>query len=164
VPDSRKFEETILRHLDAAYNLASWLLKSPTDAEDVVQDACTRAFRFFDSFRGGDARAWLLTIVRRTAYDTLRGRERPVAELDTVVDPEPGPEEIALHHIDAARIRAAIEALPVEYREVVVLRELEGLPYKDISDIAGVPLGTVMSRLSRARRRLQAALLEEARR
>jgi RNA polymerase sigma-70 factor (ECF subfamily) len=152
------FEDQVLRHLDAAYNLAAWLCKSDHDAQDVVQEACARALRFHGTYRGGDARAWLLAIVRRAAYDWLSRRRphEPLSEAES--DPSPGPETLALDALDAERVRAAIEALPVDAREIVVLRELEGLAYKEIAEVLDVPVGTVMSRLSRARARLERAL------
>jgi len=156
-----RFEQTILPHLDAAYNLARWLTRDDGDAEDVVQEAYLRAFRFFDGFHGGDSRAWLLTIVRHTGYTWLRHRR--AQDLTTPFDEElhdPGcadsdPERVLLGRADTQVIREALEALPVEFREVVILRELEGLSYKEIAGIGGIPVGTVMSRLARGRKRLQ---------
>lgn len=160
-----RFEQLILPHLDAAYNLARWLTHNDQDAQDVVQDACLRAFRFFPGFRGGDSRVWLLTIVRNTCY-TWRRQQRD--ELTTPFDEELhdvecdtfNPEVLYLRRIDQQRLREAFEALPVEFREVMVLRELEELSYKDISIIAHVPLGTVMSRLARARKQIQRYLAD----
>ena len=149
-------------HLDAAYTLARFLVRNDHDAEDLVQDACLRALRYFDSYRGGDVRAWLLAIVRRTCF-TWIARQSPVhdmAEFDesrhgqVAVTPETDLDRGALG--DA--ITRALDALPREYREVVLLRELEGLSYQEMADALAVPIGTVMSRLARARRRLQAAL------
>lgn len=159
-------------HLPAAYNLARWLTRNGHDADDVVQEACLRAFRAFDGFRGGDPRAWLLTIVRNTCYRWLkqnRTAEAPLgiredeteAAAEAVRDPSPGPEALLLRDIDARKLHQAIADLRCELREVLVLRELEGLSYKEIADIVDVPLGTVMSRLSRARGQLQCSLRKE---
>ncbi len=161
-----QFEQTVLSHLDAAYNLARWLTQDDHDAEDVVQEACLRAFRFFDGFRGGDSRAWLLTIVRHTCYNWLqknRGHELVSfdEELDNV-ESEASAEELLLQSVDQQSLLKALERLPAEFREVIVLRELEGLSYKEIAHIAGVPLGTVMSRLARARKRLEQCLTQPA--
>jgi RNA polymerase sigma factor, sigma-70 family len=162
-----RFEQLILPHLDAAYNLARWLTHNDQDAQDMVQDACLRAFRFFPGFRGGDSRIWLLTIVRNTCYTWQQ--QRRLDEQTTPFDEEIhdiesetlNPETLHLRRIDQQKIRAAIEALPVEFREVIVLRELEELSYKDISVIIHVPLGTVMSRLARARKQLQRYLANQ---
>jgi len=155
-------------HLGAAYNLARWLTRSEHDADDVVQDAYLRAFRGFSGYRGGDARTWLLRIVRNTSYTWLRQRRGEtvsegadeLAELpdDDAVDPEAQ----LIGQADAARVRTALDTLPVELREAVVLRELEGLSYKEIAEVADIPLGTVMSRLSRGRKHLERALREPA--
>jgi RNA polymerase sigma factor (sigma-70 family) len=159
-----RFERAILPHLDAAYNLARWLTRSDHDAEDVVQEACLRAFQFFGGFRGNDGRAWLLKVVRNTCYTWLeRNRPRePVTAFDedkhSASDPGASPPDLALRSEDRQLLRQALDQLPPEYREVIVLRELEGFSYKDIAGIAGVPLGTVMSRLARARERLQQSL------
>ncbi len=156
------FEQTVLANLDAAYNLARWLTRDDRDAEDVVQEACLRAFRFFDSFHGGDSRAWLLTIVRHTCYTWLKkNRAHELVPLDEEldsVDTALNPEEMLLHNADQQALRQAVEELPIEFREVIILRELEGLSYKEIASVTGVPLGTVMSRLARARKRLQHGL------
>jgi RNA polymerase sigma-70 factor (ECF subfamily) len=158
------FNETFLPHLNAAHNLARWLLRNEHDAQDAVQEAYLRAFRFFPRFRGGGARAWLLTIVRHTCYSQLRAH-RPMheaAEFDENVTPfdsdTPNPEEALLQRDSGDLVRKALEKLPVSFREVVILRELEGMSYKEIADITGMPTGTVMSRLSRARGRLRHAL------
>jgi RNA polymerase sigma-70 factor (ECF subfamily) len=159
-----RFERVILPHLDAAYNLARWLTRSDHDAEDVVQEACLRAYQFFGGFRGGDGRAWLLKVVRNTCYTWLeRNRPRePVTAFDedkhSAADPGASPPDLALRSEDRQLLHQALDRLPPEYREVIVLRELEGFSYKDIAGIAGIPLGTVMSRLARARERLQQAL------
>jgi RNA polymerase sigma-70 factor (ECF subfamily) len=159
-----RFEQAILPHLDAAYNLARWLTRNDHDAEDVVQEACLRAHQFFGGFHGTDGRAWLLTVVRNTCYTWLeRNRPRtPVVAFDehqhSSADPAASPPGLALRGEDRQLLREALEQLSPEYREVVVLRELEGFSYKDIAGITGIPLGTVMSRLARARERLQQAL------
>ena len=150
-------------HLDAAYNLARWLMRNEADARDAVQDACVRALRFIGGFRGGDGRVWLLKIVRNACYSRFeRGKRR---ELETEFDDDlhssaegAGPEETLLRKLDGAAINRAIEELPEEFREMIVMRELEGLSYKQIADIAELPIGTVMSRLARARKRLQRTL------
>jgi RNA polymerase sigma-70 factor, ECF subfamily len=146
-------------HLGAGYNLARWLLRSPHDAEDVVQEAYLRAFRSFDRYRGGDPRAWLLSIVRNGCYSWLRRRGEAT---ETALDPAELPDELAagpeariIGQSDGVMLRRALEELPVEFREAMVLRELEGLSYREIAEVTGAPLGTVMSRLSRARRQLQ---------
>ena len=160
----RLFEETVLPHLDAAFNYARWLTRNDADAEDVVQDACVRAFRFFSSLREGDARAWLFTIVRNTWYSRV-SRKANVAEgtrLNDGQDQRPDaaldPEERLLQQHTVALVRGALEQLPVDFREVMVLREIEGLSYKEMAAIVGVPIGTIMSRLARARERLQTIL------
>ena len=165
MPDaSANFDQIILPHLDAAYNLARWLIGNERDAEDVTQEACLRAFKFFSGFRGGDARSWLLTIVRRTAWTWLRSNRRHEEavefdeELHGGADLSANPEVSLIRAGDVEAVRQAIATLPAVFREVLVLRELEGCSYKDIADIAGVPIGTVMSRLTRARRQLQTAL------
>jgi RNA polymerase sigma-70 factor, ECF subfamily len=161
-----RFEQCMMPHMAAAYNLARWLAGNEPDAQDVVQEAFLRGFKFFGGFRGGDSRAWLLRIVRNSFYDWLRKQRR--AELETPFDEQvheaaavsPGPDAALLAKADKEMVNQAIEALPVEYREVLVLRELEGLAYKEIADIAELPIGTVMSRLARAREQLRQALLE----
>jgi RNA polymerase sigma-70 factor, ECF subfamily len=164
------FEQAVLPHLDAAYNLARWLTRNERDAEDVVQESYLRAFRFFAGFRGGDARAWLMRIVRNTCYTWLHAN-RPLQEAtefdETVFSPDspsPNPEEAVLRNDRGALVRKALEALPANFREVLILRELEGLSYKEIAGITGMPAGTVMSSLSRARDRLRQVLVmsEEA--
>jgi RNA polymerase sigma-70 factor (ECF subfamily) len=157
---ARRFEALALPHLAAGYNLARWLTRNEHDAEDVVQEAYLRALRGFDGYRGGDARAWLLSIVRNTCYTWLqrRGALPPPTAADAGElpdDPADGPEAHAIRRADAELLRAALADLPIEFREALVLRELEGLSYREIADIAGVPLGTVMSRLSRGRKQLQ---------
>ena len=162
MPEKNKlahFDQVVLPHLDAAYNLARWLTRNDADAEDVAQEACLRAFKYFGGFHGGDSRAWLLTIVRNTCYTWLQ--QNRAHELTTVFDEEThsvegdNPEMKLLERADTQSLKKALEELPTEFREVVILRELEGLSYKEIAGIADVPIGTVMSRLARARKRLQ---------
>ncbi|HYL05144.1 MAG TPA: sigma-70 family RNA polymerase sigma factor [Thermoanaerobaculia bacterium] len=160
-----RFEAVVLPHLDAAYNLARWLTRRDDDAEDVVQTACLRALRFFDGFSGGNPRGWLLTIVRNTFYSWVAQRREH--ELSTPFDEEihtaehsgGDPEAELLRQADGELLRQGFAALPVPFREVMVLREIEGLSYKEIAAIAGIPIGTVMSRLARARRHLQDYLI-----
>jgi len=161
---SEAFEQTVLLHLDAAYNLARWLVRSPTDVEDVVQESCLRALRFFAGFRGGDSRAWLLKIVRNTCYSWLR-KNRPAQladEFDETVHGMDGtienPEAQLISRVETERLRKVIEMLPVTFREVLVLREIEGLSYREISEVTGAPMGTVMSSLSRARQKVREQL------
>jgi RNA polymerase sigma-70 factor, ECF subfamily len=159
-----RFEQVVLPHLDAAYNLARWLIRSPADAEDAVQEACLRALRFFDGFRGGDSRAWLLKIVRNTCYSWVK-KNRPT-ELSDEFDETVHSSEILgtdaeaklVSRANSEQVRKALETLPAGFREVLVLREIEQLSYKEISDVTGVPMGTVMSSLSRARQRLREEL------
>jgi RNA polymerase sigma-70 factor, ECF subfamily len=154
------FEQTIVPHLNAAYNLARWLTRNQDVAEDLVQEAYLRAFRFFDGFHGGDGRAWLLAVVRNTCLTWLRRNKSGGAsvEFDEEVHGPAGKQEnveerlVENSKIDA--LRRCVESLPVEYREIIVMRELEELSYREISEAAGVPIGTVMSRLSRGRMRL----------
>lgn len=154
----RRFEELILPHLDAAYNLARWLARDAHDAEDVVQDACVRALKYLGSVHGNDARAWFLTVVRHAFYDWL-ARNRPAeivpddgTAIDTAVDhTATTPEQAALRNDQTQALSDAVAALPLQYREVLVLRELEEMSYKEIARIADIPIGTVMSRLARAR-------------
>lgn len=159
-----KFEEVTLPHISAAYNLARWLTRNDHDAQDVVQEAYLRALRFFSGFRGGDGRAWLLKIVRNTCYTWLqRNRNGGVAtvsedELEHIESAVPHPEALFLKKVNRELLSRAMEELPVEFREVLILRELEDLSYKQISEIVDIPMGTVMSRLARARSRLQERL------
>jgi RNA polymerase sigma-70 factor (ECF subfamily) len=158
------FEEAMLPHLDAAHNLARWLLRNEQDAQDVVQEAFLRAFKSFGGFHGSNGRAWLLTIVRNTSY-TLLKKNRAV-DLTTTFDEEihvsghesVSPATILEHSEDAELIREAMDELPADFREILVLRHLEGLSYKEIADIAQIPPGTVMSRLARARSKLKECL------
>src|SRR5262247_3752903 len=160
----RVFEQTVLPHLDAAFNFARWLTRNDAEAEDVVQDACVRALRYFSSLRDGDARAWFFAIVRNTWYSRVARRSgvTETASLDSrwaePLDDGPDPETQLLRQDTVARVRSAIEQLPVEFREVLALREIEGLSYKEIATVVRVPIGTVMSRLARARERLTAVL------
>jgi RNA polymerase sigma-70 factor (ECF subfamily) len=169
-----RFNEVAVPHLDAAYNLARWLTRNEHDAEDVVQEAYLRAFRFFDGYRGGDARAWVLKIVRHTCFTWL-ARNRPVelvaASEEEIEDERAGagadgtaaasaemgkdPETLLLERLDGQLLERLIGKLPPLYREVLVLRELEDLSYREIAEILTLPIGTVMSRLARARQRLQ---------
>jgi RNA polymerase sigma-70 factor, ECF subfamily len=157
----RLFEEIILPHLDAAHNLARWLTRNEHDAQDVVQEAYLRAFRFFDSYKGGDGKSWLLEIVRNTCF-TWRRREK--RNLATVVFDEaahssrvhfPIQEEALVDAANRTILQNCIERLPEAFREVLVMRELEEMSYRQIAEVTGLPAGTVMSRLSRARRRLE---------
>jgi len=162
VEDRERFEKLVLPHVDAAFNLARWLLRGRSDAEDVAQEALLRACRFFGGFNGGDARAWLLQIVRNTCYTWLE-KNRPM-ELSMEFDEElhqqtsATPETLAIIADDHKRLTLALETLPPRFREVLVLRELEGCSYKEIATITSIPIGTVMSSLSRARRQLYSAL------
>jgi len=160
--DRIRFEQLVLPHLDSAANLARWLLRNRTDSEDVVQEAVLRAYRFFDRFHGSDARAWLLQIVRNCCYTWLHNN-RPadlMTEFNEEVHQQPSstPETLAAQADDRKRLMRALESLPARAREVLVLRELEGCSYKEIGEIIGIPIGTVMSTLARARERLQRTL------
>ena len=155
----------MLVHLDAAYNLARWLMKNEQDAADIVQEACLRALRGFGGFHGGDARAWLLTIVRNAAMTRLKARQSSDGsdEMLEVADEEAVDGARALMRADdVEQVRAAIEQLPADIRTVIILRELEGLSYKQIAGVADVPIGTVMSRISRGRQRLAELLARYA--
>jgi RNA polymerase sigma-70 factor (ECF subfamily) len=154
------FEDSVLPHLDAAYNLARWLTRNDRDAEDVVQEAYLRAFKYFGNFKGGDARPWLLAIVRNSYHNWIKHNRIPEIEttfeeevyphrLDTV-----DPEFLLLREHERQIVRRALRKLPTEFMEVIVLREFEELSYREIADVAQIPVGTVMSRLARARRRL----------
>ena len=162
-----RFERLILAHLDAAYELARWLTRNDHDAEDVVQEACLKAFRHFGGFRGDNPRAWLLAIVRNACF-TWIGRNRPpqivttppeavtaAADRAAGLSALAGPESSVLAMDDGALAMRLLEELPAEFREVLVLREMQELSYREIADVTGVPEGTVMSRLARARARLR---------
>lgn len=165
----RRFDDLVLPHLDAAYNLARWLCGNPGDADDVVQEAFLRAFRLFGSFRGDQPRPWLLAIVRNTWFTTWQKRRTAAetgydeGEMDTALPDWHGastdPEQWLIREEDVRLVHAALERLPVAFREVIVLRELEELHYRDIARIAEIPVGTVMSRLARGRRMLAAAVV-----
>jgi RNA polymerase sigma factor (sigma-70 family) len=161
-----RFEALMLPLMNDAYNLARWLMKNPEDAQDTVQESYLRAFRFFASFQGTNFRAWLLRIVRNTCYSALEARklrEKEVsleAEIDEIEDHSPLPPVSLARKATVEAVREAIAALPVEFREAVVLREIEGLSYKEISQVIEVPIGTVMSRLARARHQLYLMLAD----
>lgn len=160
--ERERFEECVLPHLDAAFNLARWILRDKSNAEDATQEAMLRAFRFFDAFRAGDARAWLLQIVRNCCYTWLKKnrQEEDVPEFDESVMPSelPTPEALTIASHDRERVARALESLPAHFREIFVLRELEGCTYKEIAMITARPIGTVMSALARARQQLREAL------
>jgi RNA polymerase sigma-70 factor, ECF subfamily len=162
-----RFEQSIIPHMNAAYNLARWLSSNDSDAQDVVQESYLRAFKFFDGFRGGDSRAWLLRIVRNAFYDWLKRNRREETgkpfeeELEHAVDPSARPDALLLEKADHELLHKTIGELPLEFREILVLRELEGFSYKEISEIASIPLGTVMSRLARAREHLRIQLISQ---
>lgn len=164
--ETSTFEQLMLPHLDCAYNLARWILRDPHDAEDAVQEACLKAFRAFEGFRGSDARAWFLTIVRNVCYSHLRQEKRSPQEVAFDEGLHGAPEDAAEANaqtwleVKGELLRGALEGLPAEFREMIVLHDVEGLSYREISGVAGIPLGTVMSRLARARAKLQAALKE----
>ena len=163
----KRFDDATLPHLDAAYNLARWLTKDQHAAEDVVQEAYLRAARYFSSFRGGDGRAWFLSVVRRASFDWLekqRTQESVVFndELHGRADESSSPEFLAIQKCDRDLVRQALERLPPQLREIVVLRELEGLSYQEIAFVTKLPLGTVMSRLSRVRKQLQTRLADDS--
>jgi RNA polymerase sigma-70 factor, ECF subfamily len=167
LPDQNKvvrFEEIALPHLSAAYNFARWLLHNNQDAEDAVQEAYLRAFKSFSGYYGGDSRAWLFTIVRNTCYTWLQ-KNRAIQLTERIDDKRDDigldfadPETLLLQNIDTQMVRLALQELPVEFREVMVMREMEGLSYKEIANVVDVPIGTVMSRLARGRKRLQILL------
>jgi RNA polymerase sigma factor (sigma-70 family) len=170
--DSARFRNVVMPHLREAYTLARWITRNRGDAEDVVQEACLRAFRAIDSYSGGNARAWVLTIIRNTAYSWLRkNRSALVVQVEELGDLEgvdlagnpdtTTPESLLIAENDAARLEAAISSLPDYFREALILRDVQGLEYREIAVITGVPVGTVMSRLARGRSRLISALREE---
>jgi RNA polymerase sigma-70 factor (ECF subfamily) len=163
-----RFETTVLPHLDAAYNLARWLTRNDQDAQDVVQESFMRALRYFDAMKGAEARPWILAIVRNTCYTWLEknrpadvvplddgesGAAPPAAAINTIT-----PEVILLQSANRKLVNQALEDLPVGYREVIVMREIEDMSYRDIASVAGIPMGTVMSRLSRGRELLRASI------
>jgi RNA polymerase sigma-70 factor, ECF subfamily len=162
--DRELFDQFVLPHLDAGANLARWLARDPHDADDVVQEACLRALKYLDGLRPAQARAWFLTIVRHAYYDWRR-RNRPAqiaadaeADFEAMADPAAiDPEAAALRSADARLVATALAALPLAFREVLILREMEELSYKEIAQITDSPVGTVMSRLARARALLQQA-------
>ena len=160
----RRFESLVLPHLDAGYNLARWLLRDAHDAHDATQEACVRALRSIAGLRGDEARPWFLTIVRHACYDWIHRNPRPGPELETSEPADPGadPMQGAIRNDEANALAAAIATLPLAYREVIVLRELEELSYLEIARVAAIPMGTVMSRLARARRLLRRSPLLKA--
>lgn len=161
------FEDAVLPHLDAAYNLARWLTRNDADAHDVVQEAYLRAFKFFHGFNGIDGRAWLLGIVRNTSYTWMQQNRSPNLtvplddEIYEIESNQLNPEALLLQSSDSKMLRHALEELPIEFREVLVLREIEDFSYKEIANITALPIGTVMSRLARGRKRLQQALTNQ---
>lgn len=170
---TERFQQAALPHLNAAYNLARWLTRNDHDAEDIVQEAYLRAFRYFDGFHGADARAWLLAIVRNTSYTWMEQRREQALNVPFEEDyhgadgndaatalrwTEENPESILAQHDETRLFNLALERLPVEFRETLVLRELEDLSYKEIASIASIPVGTVMSRLARGRKLLRECL------
>ncbi len=165
-PRRRQFELLALPHLDAAFNLARWLAGNTADAEDIVQDAYLRGWRYFDSFRGGDMRVWLLAIVRTAFLTWMKDNRSPrlvffaeepagADETTAWADSPRDPEALLLDRVDSAVLARLMTDLPGEYREVLLLREMEDLSYRDIAEITGTPVGTVMSRLARARAALR---------
>ena len=150
-------ERALVPHLDAAYNLARWLTRSSQEAEDAVQEAFVRAVQRFDGFRGEDGRPWLLAIVRNACYDWMK-KNVPAQELFDMVDNALDPEALQIRASDGELVRGELERLPAQYREVLVLRELEGMSYREIAQVTNVPVGTVMSRLARGRAALRSGL------
>jgi RNA polymerase sigma factor (sigma-70 family) len=166
---AQRFERLVLPHIDSAFNVARWLTRNDQDAQDVVQEACLRAFRFFGGFRGEDGRAWLLSIVRNTFHtwyvqNRKHAKETTAFEEDEQIPEselaihEDGPEAMLIRNQDQRRVHLALDRLRLEYREVIVLRELEELSYKEIAMILDIPIGTVMSRLGRGRQQLAVLL------
>ena len=165
--ERERFESTVLPHLDAAFNLARWLLRSPVDAQDVTQEAVLRAYRFFPTFRAGNARAWLLQIVRNCCYSWLQKQNvfEDVNEIEETALPveQSTPESQALANADRERLATALQNLSASFREILVLRELEGCSYREIAAITGKPIGSVMSALARARQQLRNSLTQPSR-
>ena len=167
----QRFEVLVLPHLDAAYRFARWLSRSPGDADDVVQEAVLRAFRGFDALRGSDVKAWLLTIVRNCHLTALKQRQRrafvplpeehDAADGHAVIATTPDPESVSMLRDEQRTLDRLMSALPEEHREVLVLREIEEMDYREIAAITNVPIGTVMSRLARARAALKARWLKQ---
>jgi RNA polymerase sigma-70 factor (ECF subfamily) len=164
--DARRFDQIALPHLDAAHNLARWLVRNAHDAEDVVQEAYLRAFKYFSGYQGGDARAWILKIVRNTSYSFLE-KNRPAdlavefdESLHTTGIAQPAADAALFQSADSRMLRQALEELPVNFREALILRELEGMSYKEIADVMDVPIGTVMSGLARGRAQLRERLVQ----
>lgn len=163
--DARSFDDVVVPHLEAGYRLARWLVRDPHDAEDVVQEASLRAFRYFRTFVGGDGRAWFLRIVRNTCYG-WRDCRPPAASFEedqhSSARPQPDPETLLLQTDSATVVAQALSRLPDHFHQLLVLRELEGLSYRELSGAIGIPIGTVMSRLSRARKALRATVATES--
>lgn len=163
--EGTRLETVLLSHLDAAYNLARWLVRNPQDAEDVVQEAYLRAFKFRDGYQGGDARAWLLKIVRNASYSFLEKKRPPQAieEFDETVHQQatepPSVETALIKNAESRILHDSIERLPANFREILILREFEGLSYKQIAEVVGIPIGTVMSSIARARAQLREFIL-----
>jgi RNA polymerase sigma-70 factor, ECF subfamily len=167
-----RFEAEVLPHLNAAYRFARWLAHSPGDADDLVQEAILRAFRGFDALRGSDVKAWLLAIVRNCHSTALKQQQRrgfvPLPEEHDARDGHamiastPDPESVSIHRDDERTLERLMSALPQEHREVLLLREIEDMDYREIATVANIPIGTVMSRLARARAALKARWLKEA--
>lgn len=162
----REFDRVVAPHLARAYNLARLIVGNASDAEDLVQESSLRAFRALDGYHGGDSRTWLLVIVRNVCYSFLARTRKAQETVEFEEEQHPAetasPEASALENANAAEVRRAIEELPTEFREALVLREMEELSYKQIAEIAGVPIGTVMSRLARARQQLRHRLRKQA--
>jgi RNA polymerase sigma factor (sigma-70 family) len=164
VGSAERFEQIVMPHLDAAYNLARWLVRNPQDAEDVVQESYLRAFKFFSGYHGGDVRAWLLKIVRNTSYSFYnKNRPAKLAEefderIHTTESAAPDAEQEQVRDAESRMLHEALDELPLSYREILILRELEGLSYKEIAGVVDIPIGTVMSSLARGRDRLREIL------
>ena len=162
--ERERFEREIVGQVRAAHNFARWIVGDHNDAEDVVQEATLRAFKSYGSFRGGDVRSWFLSIVRNTCMNHLRARNRRIEfelEDSSVAHPAPSAVEVIERQLDGERLRRAIDALPPALKELLILREFEQMSYAELAAVADIPIGTVMSRLSRARERLRVALCEE---